>query len=338
MKRQPSRPGKTSRKIFIILFATVICVLPLCGWLWLDMGKISSVRAMMAGTLYMVTPDSPGLLAAVYVKEGQSVSAGQPVAAMNDLNKQLEMPGAFAHGEKRLNAHDEEQRKKRQYEEKTVKYAQAQLHLRALDIQGGAAVVGRGRYEEAVRNEAEAKAQVQAARREYEQASLARARGRRLVATQGGGAMAQGQYNESLGLVVIPVSVQQDGVLFSPADGHVLRCDATPGHALLRGDSILLIQPAAENSSSSWIYAYFPLTAAKRIQPGQPCAIWSSAFKGHIMGKVEEVFPAQSIPGSTKRGIPVSIRPDVRLSASLTPGYPVSCELRVHDLLGFRGF
>ena len=166
MKRQPSRPGKTSRKIFIILFATAICVLPLCGWLWLDMGKISSVRAMVAGTLYMVTPDSPGLLAAVYVKEGQSVSAGQPVAAMNDLNKQLEMPGAFAHGEKRLNAHDEEQRKKRQYEEKTVKYAQAQLHLRALDIQGGATVVGRGRYEEAVRNEAEAKAQVQAARSE----------------------------------------------------------------------------------------------------------------------------------------------------------------------------
>lgn len=389
-KKSPLR--ELVRRLWLVISLAVLFVLLLAGWWWLDSGRTASVWAMLDGMVYAVSPEFSARLEALHVREGDMVVAGQPVGRVDTggYARHLREAGREAaslrppdmaeidgrlrqvqEAEKELvarlaQARHEEEVKRRQREERVAEHVRAQLNLRSLDSQGGERAAGKSRYATAQRAETEARARMESAKADFEQVSRARAamdqelgrirdevlRARQLASRNRYAAPGRSRASA-------PLSVQEDGVLYAPASGRVLRGSARPGQVVQSGEPVLLILPeGADAAQAYWVQAYFPLSDGKAVKAGQACDIRIKSDGARLSGTVAEVLAPQPLPDGearaavqsmtqqaqgddargTARFLPARIALDGPPPVGLTPGEAVDCVVRTRTILGFSGF
>ncbi len=322
------RATRTARRrlpvIFLVLLVAVGAAL---GW-WFFSGRVTSVSARLDGMVHMVAPRFSGQLATLDVREGDAVSAGQPVGSMETgaYDRQLAQAATEAaalrsrqgpdmvesaarlrqaqEAERDLavrmaQARHEEDTLRLLREERVTEHVRAQLALRSLDSQGGERVAGKRQYAAAREAEAMARARKETAMADFERASLMRA------------AMEQelGRIRQEITAARVHAPRQRgmagagaesgrlvaDGTLFAPVNGTVLRRVAEPGQLLQAGEPALMIAPAGQAAGDAfWVDAWFPVGAADSIRVGQRCRIsWGDA---RLSGVVREILPPQALP------------------------------------------
>ncbi|MDO5483331.1 MAG: HlyD family efflux transporter periplasmic adaptor subunit [Desulfovibrionaceae bacterium] len=329
-RSQRRKAGK--RSSFILLLLTVSLAVSLV-WLWLEMGKVHSLRGMVAGTLYVLTPHSPGLLEAVDAREGQQVQKGQVLARVRVVSGQNDLP-VFQERTtvSRETLREQEERQRGIYESKVLEHVQAQLNLRSMDIQGGKEAVGVGVYDSAVQREQAAGQEKGMAREAYESSSMARAGIRQNTAQTGAGNAAHGQNaGQGAWLNIVTLQAQSNNQLLAPVDGRIFRIAANVGQMLLRDEAVLVVAPQSTGAAPLRILAEFPASAADRLSPGNRAVMHSSAPKLTLRGTVREVYPATD---SDRQRIMVHLEFGTLPEGVLSPGQEVSCEVHGHQLFG----
>ena len=81
--RKKSPAGGLFRRVRFVLFLAVAFALLAALLWWLAGGRVDSVRAVLDGMVYTVSPEFSARLEALSVREGDSVTAGQPVGRMD---------------------------------------------------------------------------------------------------------------------------------------------------------------------------------------------------------------------------------------------------------------
>lgn len=372
----------------IVMGVLAAFLLGLCWW-WLASGRIESVWGMLDGMIYTVSPDFSGRLAEVNAREGDRVHSRQPVARMDAgaFAAQLRQAGREAatlrppdmqetaarlkqaqEAEKDIvlrlaQARHEEEAKRAQRDERVTEHVRAQLALRSPDSQSGGPRLGTSRYATAQRVEMEARARMQSAKDEFEQASrmraaldqeLGRVRDEMLRARQWA---SRNRYAPSAvtGQSPDPLPVQVDDGLYAPVNGRVLRTLAAPGQMLQQGDPVMLILPEASDSSRAfWVLAYFPLESQGHIKVGQACDVQLTAHGERLSGRVEEVRSPQPLPEGQSAKTTIQAHKTAFTGATLflparitladlptdspMPGTPASCTVKTRSIFGFSGF
>lgn len=369
----------------LIMSALAAFLLSLSWW-WLASGRVDSVWGMLDGMIYTVSPDFSGRLAEINVREGERVEARRPVARMDAsaFARQLRRAGQEAAGlrppdmqetaarvkqaqeaEKDMvlrlaQARHEEEAMRAQRDERVTEHVRAQLALRSLDSQGGERMVGKSRYIAARRAEAEARARMQSAKDEFEQASrvraaldqeLGRVRDEIFRARQ----WASRNRYAPAGPSTEPLPAQVDDRLYAPVSGRVLRALAAPGQMLQRGDPVMLILPeGSDRSQAFWVLAYFPLESQQNVKVGQTCDVRLTAEGETVHGQVAEVLAPQPLPaGQSAKAtaqadktaftgatlfLPVRITLADLPADSPMPGSSASCVVKTRSIFGFSGF
>ena len=328
--RKKSPAGGLFRRVRFVLFLAVAFALLAALWWWLAGGRVDSVRAVLDGMVYTVSPEFSARLEALSVREGDSVTAGQPVGRMDagDYARHLreagqeaaslrppdmaEMAGRLRQAQEaerdmvqRLaQARHEEEAKRRRREERVTEHVRAQLNLRSLDSQGGERAAGKSRYAAAQRAEAETRARMEDVKADFEQVSrmraamdqeLGRVRDEVLRAKQ---LASRNRYAApGSSRTAAPLPVRADGTLYAPVNGRVLRGSAAPGQVVQGGEPVLLILPeGADAAQSFWVQAYFPLAAGEAIRAGQVCEVRLTPDGMRLSGTVAEVLAPQPLP------------------------------------------
>ena len=347
--RKKSPAGGLFRRVRLVLCLAAALALLAGLWWWLAGGRVDSVRAVLDGMVYTVSPEFSARLEALNVREGDSVTAGQPVGRMDtgDYARHLreagqeaaslrppdmaEMAGRLRQAQEaerdmvqRLaQARHEEEAKRRQREERVTEHVRAQLNLRSLDSRGGERAAGKSRYAAAQRAEAEARARMEDTKADFEQASrmraamdqeLGRVRDEVLRAKQ---LASRNRY-------AAPLPARADGTLYAPVNGRVLRGSAAPGQVVQRGEPVLLILPeGADAAQSFWVQAYFPLAAGEAIRAGQACEVRLTPDGMRLSGTVAEVLAPQPLPSGQAqemtRGLTQKVRTEVSGSTLFLP-------------------
>lgn len=323
----PRSTRSARRRLPVIFLALLIAVGAALGW-WFSSGRVASVTARLDGMVHMVAPRFSGKLESLNVMEGDAVTAGQPVGAMQtgSYDRQLAQAAAEAaalrprqgpdmvesaarlrqaqEAERDLavrmaQARHEEDSLRLLREERVAEHVRAQLALRSLDSQGGERAAGKRQYAAAREAEAMARTRKESAIADFERASLMRAAmeqelGRirqEITAARGHAPQQRGM----AGSGAASARLAADGTLFAPVDGTVLRRVAEPGQLLQAGEPALLIAPSGQVASDAfWVDAWFPVGAAGSIRVGQRCGI--SMGDASLSGVVREIFPPQSLP------------------------------------------
>lgn len=333
--RKKSPAGGLFRRVRFVLFLAVAFVLLAALWWWLAGGRVDSVRAVLDGMVYTVSPEFSARLEALSVREGDSVTAGQPVGRMDadDYARHLreagqeaaslrppdmaEMAGRLRQAQEAERAmvqrlaqgRHEEEAKRRRREERVTEHVRAQLNLRSLDSRGGERAAGKSRYAAAQQAEAEARARMEDAKADFEQVSrmraamdqeLGRVRDEVLRAKQ---LASRNRYVvPGSSRTAAPLPAQADGTLYAPVNGRVLRGSAAPGQVVQRGEPVLLILPeGADAAQSFWVQAYFPLAAGEAIRAGQACEVRLMSDGMRLNGTVAEVLAPQPLPSGQVR-------------------------------------
>lgn len=315
------------RRVVVILAALLLVAAGALGW-WIWSGRVSSVAGRLDGMVHIVAPRFSGNLASLDVREGESVTAGQPVGSMDasayDAHlaqaaaeaaalRQTQGPGMVESAARlrqaqeaerdfavrMAQARNEEDRLRQVREERVTEHVRAQLALRSLDSQGGERSAGAERYAAALKAEATARSRKEAATADFERASLMRAaleqeleRLRQESLAARNQASRQRQQGATAGA---PGRLAADGTLFSPVAGTVLRRMAEPGQLLQAGEPALLIAPSGQAPDAAfWVEAWFPAGDAGSIRLGQRCSI--SVGDADLSGTVSEVLPPQALP------------------------------------------
>ncbi|WP_165072128.1 HlyD family efflux transporter periplasmic adaptor subunit [Desulfovibrio sp. ZJ200] len=369
-----------------VLMSALAALLLGLSWWWLASGRVDSVWGMLDGMIYTVSPDFSGRLAEINVREGERVEARRPVARMDAdaFARQLRRAGQEAAGlrppdmeetaarvkqaqeaEKDMvlrlaQARHEEEAMRAQRDERVAEHVRAQLALRSLDSQGGERMVGKSRYATARRAEAEARARMQSAKDEFEQASrvraaldqeLGRVRDEILRARQ----WASRNRYAPAGPSAEPLPAQVDDRLYAPVSGRVLRALAAPGHMLQRGDPVMLILPeGSDRSQAFWVLAYFSLESQQNIKVGQTCDVRLTAEGETVRGQVAEVLAPQPLPAGQSAKATAQADKTAFTGAALflparitladlpadtpMPGSPASCVVKTRSIFGFSGF
>ncbi|SDF26192.1 HlyD family secretion protein [Desulfovibrio legallii] len=365
------------------------------AWLWAEAGRLESVRAVLDGMVLTVAPQYTARVVDVPVTEGQEVRRGQVLARLDaaDYNRRLAEAAREADGLRRMagppgreetaarlkdaeaaerdmvrrlaQARNEEDARQRQRQERVAAHVRAQLHLRGLDSQGGPRAAGQSAYAAAQRAEAEARAAMERAVTAFEEASRARAAldqelGRvRNELLRYKEAASRGRYGQRPGggsVVPMPVPVA-DTALYAPQDARVLRVLTVPGRTATKDEPVALLLPRGEQAAGGfWVQAYFAAEDARRIKPGQPCAVRLEQSGAELTGSVEAVLaaaapaatgqaPARSAEGAfgapardrsvtdaPQALIPVRIRLQAAEAADLTPGQSARCSVQTRSL------
>ncbi|WP_298033997.1 HlyD family efflux transporter periplasmic adaptor subunit [uncultured Desulfovibrio sp.] len=334
-REKPPMGGMLVRRLRLVAFLTVLFVLLAVGWWWLDGGRAVSAWAMLDGMVYAVSPEFSARLEALDVREGDMVSAGQPVARMDaggyarrlneagraaaslrppDMPEMAERIRQAQEMEKDLvtrlaQARHEEEAKRRQREERVTEHVRAQLNLRSLDSQGGERAADKSRYASAQRAETEARARMESAKADFEQVSRMRAameqelgrisdevlRAKQLAS--------RNRYTTPVSArASAPLPVQADGILYAPVNGRILRGSVTPGQNVQSGEPVLLILPeGADAAQAYWVRAYFFLADGEAIKAGQACDIRIRPDGARLKGMVAEVLAPQPLPDGQAR-------------------------------------
>lgn len=388
MPRQKKPLAARWLRLPLVMSALAAFVLALAWW-WLASGRVESVWGMLDGMIYTVSPDFSGRLAEVTVREGDRVEARGPVARMDadafarqlrgaeqeaarlrppDMQETAARLKQAQEAEKDIvlrlaQARHEEEAKRAQRDERVTEHVRAQLALRSLDSQGGGLALGKSRYAAAQRAESEARARMQSAKDEFEQASrmraaldqeLGRVRDEMLRARQWA---SRNRYAPAAlaGLSTEPLPAQVDDRLYAPVSGRVLRTLAASGQMLQRGDPIMLILPeGSDRSQAFWVLAYFPLDAQQNIKVGQACDVRLSAEGETAHGQVAEVLAPQPLPAGQSAKLTAQADKTAFTGATLflparitladlpadppMPGSPASCVVKTRSIFGFSGF
>ena len=329
-------PGKKSGPFSLII--TVMLVISLgvaLVWLWLEMGRSYSLKAMIAGTIYVMTPHSPGILESIDVRDGQKVQQGQQLARIRSVKGHEEL-SRYGQNQEGLqeSAREREERLRKIYEAKVLQHVQAQLQRRDMDMQGGKAAVGTEAYASAVQREQTAGMEKGLARDEYEASSLARAgrggiSGQRLTMADsliptGGQAW----------LHVITCQAQNNNVLLAPVSGRIAGIPAHRGQMLLSEDTVMVLLPERRGSAPLRVTAEFPLAAFSKIKAGDIALMRSTIPQLTLHGTVREVHA----PVSGAQSVLVHLQFPSLPEGVLSPGQEVSCEIHGHSIFGFSEF
>ncbi|WP_308620270.1 HlyD family efflux transporter periplasmic adaptor subunit [uncultured Desulfovibrio sp.] len=324
----PRSTRTARRRLPVILLVLLAAVGAALGW-WFFSGRVTSVSARLDGMVHMVAPRFSGQLESLDVREGDAVTAGQPVGTMETGNYDRQLAQAAAEAAalrtrqgpdmvesaarlrqaqeaerdlavRMAQARHEEDTLRLLREERVTEHVRAQLALRSLDSQGGERAAGKRRYTAAREAEAMARARKETAIADFERASLMRAameqelgRIRQEIAAARGHAPQRGGTAPGAGAGRFAA----DGTLFAPVNGTVLRRVAEPGQLLQAGEPALLIAPSGRDAGDAfWVDAWFPVGAGDSIRVGQRCSV--SMGDADISGVVREIFPPQSLPES----------------------------------------
>lgn len=322
-----SRSFWTRPHILLLIAVALLVAAGGTGW-WFYSGRVASVAARLDGVVHIVAPQFSGRLASLAVKEGEVVTAGQPVgsmevAAYDQHLAQAATEAAALRGTqgpdmiesaarlrqaqdaerdfavRMAQARHEEDRLRLLREERVAEHVRTQLALRSLDSQGGERVAGKEKYAALREAEFMARSRKEAAAADFERASLARAaldreleRIRQEIMAARNHASQQRQRAIQGGR---PINLKADGSFFSTVDGSVLRLLAEPGQLLQAGEPALLIAPAgAASKDSFWVEAWFSVSAGAGFKPGQICSIRIGDQK--FKGTVREILSAQALP------------------------------------------
>jgi len=94
---QPSgKPGNTSKMKKMIVPGLIILLILIAGgiWYWIDQGKyITTEKATISAPFIQLTAKTPGILKMVFVHEGDSLRAHEPVARVGNEMIATEVPG-----------------------------------------------------------------------------------------------------------------------------------------------------------------------------------------------------------------------------------------------------
>lgn len=321
------RAKRTARRRLPVIFLVLLVAAGAgAGW-WFVSGQVTSVSARLDGMVHMVAPRFSGRLATLDVREGDAVTAGQPVGTMEtgSYDRQLAQAAAEAaalrpdqgpdmvesaarlrqaqEAERDLavrmaQARHEEDTLRLLREERVTEHVRAQLAVRSLDSQGGERAAGARRYAAAREAEAMARARKEAAMADFERVSLMRAAmERELGRIREEITAARGRASRQRGAAAggEPGRLAADGTLFAPVNGTVLRKVAEPGQLLQAGEPALFIAPAGRVADDAfWVDAWFPVAAAGSIRAGQRCSV--RVGDTGLSGVVREVFPPQALP------------------------------------------
>lgn len=328
---RPSQGG-FFRRLAQILVLAALCTVGIAVY-WQMQGGITSLSAVVDGTVYPVTPEFSAVLESLSVRPGDRVTAGQEVGrmaqgsytrALRDAERDVAgmRPPSMEESAGRLrqaqeaekeivmrlaNARNDEDARRTLMEERVTEYVHMQLQLRGFDSQGGEKVVGKARYAEARIAEAKAKGRMDGAKAEFEQVSrmraaldqeLGRIRNEMLRAKQ---LASQNRYRKYSGAGTAPQMLQADGRLFAPVDGQILRVDAQRGQMVAKGASVLWVQPEGA-AAAVWVLAYLPLEAAHVVKAGQVAHVRILPDGASLTGKVEHIYAPQALPEALAGG------------------------------------
>ncbi|MBO4314227.1 MAG: HlyD family efflux transporter periplasmic adaptor subunit [Desulfovibrio sp.] len=365
-------PKARKSRMPLILYGLSVCVLALAAvWTWAALGeKIESVQAVADCDVQAVSADVSARLVSLDVKPGDSVLAGQVVGRMDysayaghlnearhdvaglrppdsaEIAARLKEAAAFEENMvKRLaKARNEEEMRKRAYDESVAAHVKVQLRLRSMpDSEWQSA-----RYRAVKKEEADARGRMESAREEFEQVSRVRAAmGQELERVrseilEAKTLASQGRYARYAqpGHRPAPVAAAPEMELRAPVSGRVLPESAVPGQIVRQGEPVLLIQPDGAEQKA-WITAYFPLEKRDVIQEGAPCEIEMSGDGQRFSGSIEKVLAPGPLPAGKDDEKYLTVR--VRLgtdavgrdaAASLRPGQKAVCRVKTHSLFG----
>lgn len=352
-------------------------------WWWVDSGRVESARAELDGMVLSVAPSYSARVLEVSVRPGQEVRQGALLARLDaaDYNRRLGQAAREADDLRRMagppgreetaarlrdaeaaekdmvrrlaQARHEEDMRQRQRQESVAAHVRAQLHLRGLDSQGGARVVGQNVYAAARRSEAETRDAMDRATAAFEEVSriraaldqeLGRVRSELLRYKE---LTSRGCYRQPAGRdAPMPVPVAE-ATLRAPQDALVLRVLATPGQTAARDEPLVLLLPQGEAASGGlWLRAGFLPEDARRLKPGQPCDVRLEADGRILAGTVADLLPQEVAPAGDAAAPAaepafvknntaltyVRIRLDVADSSGLVPGMAARCSVRTRSL------
>lgn len=343
---------KPPSQLFLRRAMSVILVLIMITgglWIWLSFGLVDSTTAMVDGRAYTITPRMTDIVAQVLVRPGQKVDAGQPLVRLRGLAYRSELaeaqqkvravrppsPPSLEETAERVAraqaveasmvqriamARSEETNRRRLIEDVVSEHVKAQLAVRGMNAQG--TPKNSATYVRAVQAEATARARMETARNDADEASRVRVavegelqRVRRemeayraqyaAVARQSGnGAGATGETGghipansvASAGMGALgdtaasAPQVEDVTLLTAPVAGRVVLVQATAGQRVERGQAV--VQLVSDNPAELWIVASFTEKDAVRIKPGQVCTIRLDAYaEQDLPGEVESVMP-----------------------------------------------
>ena len=374
---QEERPKffRSKTGIIIIIFLCIIALGALASW-YLSRGRISSVAANVDALIYTVETKTESQIENIYVNPGDLVRSGQVLARIdypqtpglaptptqdfvgaNVPPRISERLIAAQQAEKEMTqkvnqARDQEEKLRLVYQELVTEHARSQLAMRSINMRNQSA------YNQARANEEAARANMERARDTFEQYSRMRAaQDAELKKIR---AELQ-RYKRSAGIQAsaitsaqpAPMMVEND--LLSPVAGKVLKVLSSPGQIINAGQPIFVILPSQSNQSSNyWIQAWFPLSSANDIKPGQKVNIHLLNRGLDTVGKVVSIADdAQMLPEQTDavninslnkddkarynslRYLPVRISIDAPAELGiLEPGSKVTCQIQTRSIPG----
>lgn len=357
------RGGRFWGKLLVLLFICAVVAAGVFSW-WLAEGKISSSFARVDAMIYTVDANFPTVMEELLVRQGEMVTAGQPLAHLDtaDLAQRLagtqprhdippmgEIAGrlnATETAEKRMatrlaQARAEEERFQQIHQERVTDHVRAQLSLRAIDAGNYIA------HEQAKRMELLAKSRMDQARDEFEKVSKMRAgmemelhriRAEIFRRKQ----RSSRQPNQPAPASPPPPAIPEAArTLYAVANGQIMGINAVPGQKIAAGTPVFYILPA-DQSSEKWIEAWFPANAQKLLKLGQKAQV--KANDVHLNGVVSAIAAqpqtyAQGSSGEFAQYLPVRIQiQDQEALGKIPPGTTAQCQIQTRYLLGEKFF
>ncbi|MDE5833457.1 MAG: HlyD family efflux transporter periplasmic adaptor subunit, partial [Desulfovibrio sp.] len=362
--------------IIILICLGLVMIAALASW-WTARGRISSVTANVDALIYTVEPKEQSQIERIFVHPGDMVRQGQALARIDYPKLSEGAPNAPEHfvgtkpavgiserllavrqaememAQKVNQARDQEEKLRLVYQDLVAEHARSQLAMRSIDMRN------RGAYEQARIREEGARANMERARDTFEQYSRMRAAQdaelkkiraelRRVNQKAGEPASLPSQTQQT------PMLVEND--LLSPVSGKVMKIMASPGQIIAAGQPVFVILPSGSGQASGyWIQAWFPLSAAGEIKPGQKASVHILNRDLNLAGKVASVADeAQELPSpetgavnnaslnkedkgkfNSLRFLPVKISLDnLDAGIPLEPGTKVNCQIQTRHIPG----
>lgn len=292
-----------------LMASTVALAVAVVGVVWITAAPTSESTddAYVAADATAIAPKVRGLVAAVYVRDNQTVRAGQPIARIDPEEFEARVAQAraatsdaeagVASAKAALVSLDAEQRLM------TAQTTAARTAIRSADAQSSRAVADRRRFDALVSSGAVARrdADTYAATAITAEQDAARARALLAVADADGGVTrakragllaalqtAHAKVGQARAALDLALQDRRHTTIIAAIDGTVGNRQARVGDYVQPGTRMLTLVPL----HALYVTANFKETQVARMRPGQPVSIDADALSGDdLHGTVESFAP-----------------------------------------------
>lgn len=291
---KPKRENRTVT-IMIVLVALAGVLAVLAAWRLPPFASavVSTDNAFVRGRTTVIAPQLSGYVAEVFVRDFDTVKAGQPLVRIDDriFRQRVEQAGAQVEAQQATLANADQAARSRaasfSAQDAAVAGAEAQLQRAQADMarvndlasDGSVSLRERDQTLAALRQAQAAVLQARAAR------EIARQDIRTVEVGRGGQKAGVSGANAALELARIDLS---NTIIRAPEAGRLSEVGVRTGQYVTAGSQLLFLVPP-----ETWVIANFKEAQTARIRVGQPASFTVDGLGGaRLLGHVEQISPA----------------------------------------------